>query len=323
MAVHRKGRLDGQAALVTGSSRGLGLLIARELARRGCSVMLCARDAAELKRAEAFVRESCGNGTRVRSVTADVTGPGVALELVDATTEAFGGLDVLVNNAGVIQVGPLGAMTEDDFRSAMETMYFAPLRLTLAALEGMRERGHGRIVNISSIGGRIPAPHLLPYDAAKFAAAGLSQGLRAELAQEGISVTTVLPGLMRTGSHRGARFSGQAGREYAWFAAAAALPLLSMDAERAARAIVRAAERGRPELVLTALAKVGVRLHGVAPATTTRALSLATRLLPGPGPDPRHLVPGHEAARETGSAALGRLTVLNDRAADRYNQHAA
>ncbi|MFQ6196527.1 SDR family NAD(P)-dependent oxidoreductase [Streptomyces sp. NPDC000405] len=323
MAVHREGRLDGQAALVTGSSRGLGLLIARELARRGCSVMLCARDAAELKRAEAFVRESRGNGARVRSVTADVTGPGVALELVDATTGAFGGLDVLVNNAGVIQVGPLGAMTEDDFRSAMETMYFAPLRLTLAALEGMRERGHGRIVNISSIGGRIPAPHLLPYDAAKFAAAGLSQGLRAELAQEGISVTTVLPGLMRTGSHRGARFSGQAGREYAWFAAAAALPLLSMDAERAARAIVRAAERGRPELVLTALAKVGVRLHGVAPATTTRALSLAARLLPGPGPDPRHLVPGHEAAHETDSAALGRLTVLNDRAADRYNQHAA
>ncbi|GHF64848.1 ketoacyl reductase [Streptomyces mashuensis] len=320
MGVHREDRLEGQAALVTGSSRGLGLLTARELARRGCAVMLCARDAAELARAERFVGEA---GGRVASVAADLTAPDAARRVVDATKDAFGSLDVLVNNAGLIQVGPLGATTEDDFRSAMELMYFAPLRLTLAALEGMRERGRGRIVNVSSIGGRIPAPHLLPYDAAKFAAAGLSEGLRAELAREGISVTTVLPGLMRTGSHTAARFSGQAEREYAWFATAAALPLLSMDAERAARAIVRAAERRRPELVLTVPAKAAVRLHGVAPATTTRVLSVAARLLPGPGEEPQRLVPGHVAARRAASPVLGRLTVLNDRAARRYNQHAA
>ncbi|WP_240003355.1 SDR family NAD(P)-dependent oxidoreductase [Streptomyces cinnamoneus] len=210
--------LTGRAALVTGSSRGLGLLIARELTRRGCRVMLCARDDDELARAERMLREE---GADVRSLACDITDEQAPGRLVEATEAAFGSLDVLVNNAGEIQVGPLSAMAEADFRSAMETMYFAPLRLVMAALPAMRARGEGRIVTISSLGGRVAAPHLLPYAGAKFAAAGLSEGLRAELAADGISVTTVLPGLMRTGSHTAARFSGQPGREYAWFAAAA------------------------------------------------------------------------------------------------------
>ncbi|MBC2879023.1 MULTISPECIES: SDR family NAD(P)-dependent oxidoreductase [Streptomyces] len=310
-------RLEGRAALVTGASRGLGLLIARELGRRGCKVLICARDGEELCRAERMLR---AEGAEVRALACDVTGPSAARRLVDATTAAFGGVDILVNNAGNIQVGPVSAMTETDFRDAMETMYFAPLRLVLTALPEMRERGGGRIVTIASLGGRVAAPHLLPYAGAKFALTGLSQGLRAELAADGISVTTVLPGLMRTGSHTAARFSGQPTREYAWFAVSSGLPLLSMDAERAARAIVRAAERRRPELVLTPIAKAAVRLHGMAPATTTRALTLGARLLPRGGPGPAHDVPGRQAARRLGSAAVARLTVLNDRAARRYNQ---
>ncbi|MEU7137080.1 SDR family NAD(P)-dependent oxidoreductase [Streptomyces sp. NPDC046261] len=310
-------RLDGGVALVTGSSRGLGLLIARELGRQGCPVMLCARDGDELERAESMLREE---GADVRSLVCDVNDARAAQRLVKATEAAFGRLDIVVNNAGVIQVGPLDAMTEADFRDAMETMYFAPLRLVLAAVPGMRERGGGRIVTISSLGGRIPAPHLLPYVGAKFATAGLSQGLRAELAADKISVTTVIPGLMRTGSHVAAEFSGQAEREYAWFASAAGFPVLSMDGERAARAIVRAAARRRPELVLTPVGKVAVRLHGLAPATTTRALTVAARWLPVSGEEPEHNMPGRQAARSLGSAAVNRITALNDRAARRFNQ---
>ncbi|MFF4652259.1 SDR family NAD(P)-dependent oxidoreductase [Streptomyces sp. NPDC001380] len=313
-APRRKGRLRGRTALVTGSSRGLGLQLARELAGRGCRVVLCARGAEELAAAEAELRAW---GAEAASVACDLTDPEAPKLLLDTVHRYFGRLDVLVNNAGVIQVGPLGALREEDFREAMETMLFAPLRLTLAALPDLRA-GRGTLVNVSSVGGRIAVPHLLPYVAAKFASAGLSEGLHAELAQDGVRVTTVLPGLMRTGSHTAARFHGRPGAEYSWFAAAASMPLLSMDAGRAARAILWAAERGRAELVLTPAAKAAVRLHGVAPATTTRLLGLAARTLPRPGDRPDHAVPGAAAAGR--SRLPGWATALGDRAGRRLHQ---
>ncbi|PWI42821.1 SDR family NAD(P)-dependent oxidoreductase [Streptomyces sp. ICBB 8177] len=310
--------LRGHTALVTGSSRGLGLLVARELADRGCRVMLCARGERQLAAAEAALR---ARGSDVASLACDVTAPETPRRLLDAVAERFGDLDVLVNNAGVIQVGAMEAMGERQYREAMETMFFAPLRLTLAALPGLRTRPGARVVNIGSIGGRIAPPHLLPYAAAKFAVTGWSEGLRAELAAQGISVTTVLPGLMRTGSHTAALFHGDAAHEYAWFAPGASLPLVSMNAERAARAIVRAAERRRTELVLTPLAKTAVRAHGIAPATTTRLMSVAARMLPGAGTDAeREGVTGAGARQRLGSRVVDRLTTLGDRAADHFNQ---
>ncbi|MFF7454671.1 SDR family NAD(P)-dependent oxidoreductase [Kitasatospora sp. NPDC008115] len=308
-------RTAARTTLVTGASRGLGLLIARELVQRDCRVMLCARDHDELRWAE---RRLAANGGAVASVTCDITAPEAPQQILAAVHERFGPLELLVNNAGIIQVGPFDALREEDFRQAMETMLFAPLRLITAALPDLRRTEKGTVVNITSVGGRIPAPHMLPYVAAKFAATGLSQGLRAELAAGGVSVTTVLPGLMRTGSHTAARFHGRAPAEYSWFAAAASLPLLSMDAERAARAIVRAADRGRAELVLTPAAWIGSRVHGLAPATMTRLLTLAARLLPGSSPDPVHDVPGAEAAR---TSPLPRwVTTLGDHAGDRFGE---
>ncbi|MFJ7280319.1 SDR family NAD(P)-dependent oxidoreductase [Kitasatospora sp. NPDC098663] len=302
-----------RTALVTGASRGLGLLIARELAARGWRVMLCARYQDELRWAE---RRLAADGASVASCACDITAPHAPQQLMDAVHEHFGPLEMLVNNAGTIQVGPFDALGEQDFRTAMETMLFAPLRLIAAALPDLRTAPSGSVVNITSIGGRIPAPHLLPYVTAKFAATGLSQGLRAELAAAGVSVTTVIPGLMRTGSHTAARFHGQAAAEYSWFAAAASLPLLSMDAERAARAIVRAAERRRPELVLTPAAVIGSRVQALAPATATRLLTLAARLLPGPGPD--RDVPGADAARTASLPSW--TTALADRAGHRFGE---
>ncbi|MFH9347732.1 SDR family NAD(P)-dependent oxidoreductase [Kitasatospora sp. NPDC017646] len=223
-----------------------------------------------------------------------------------------------------MQVGPVSAMHEQDFRRAHELMTRAPLRLVQAVLPAMRARGAGSIVMISSIGGRIPAPHLLPYVAAKFALTGLSEGLAAELAPYGIRVTTVLPGLMRTGSHTAAEFAGQADREYAWFATAASMPLVSMDARRAARRIVRAAETGRRELVLTPLAKAAVLAHGAAPATTNRLLSLTARVLPSAGGAPEHGVPGVRAAsRHRPGGPVHRLTALGRRAARAHNEPTA
>ncbi|MGW2863128.1 SDR family NAD(P)-dependent oxidoreductase [Streptomyces sp. NPDC001205] len=310
----RPNRFDGRTALVTGSSRGLGLLIARELTRRGCRVMLCARGAEGLATAERKLR---AHGAEVSTLACDITEPGAPQLLMEAVHERFGTLDILVNNAGIIQVGPLDAFHEEEFRLAMETMFFSPMFLALAALPDLRGSDAGTLVSISSIGGRIAAPHLLPYVSAKFAHAGFSSGLRAELAGSGVSVTTVFPGLMRTGSHSAARFSGRPGAEYGWFAAAASLPVLSMDAGRAARAIVRAAERRRPELVLTPAAKVAVRMQGLAPVATARLLAATARALPEAGEEPRHDVGSRAAERSW----LPRwVTTLGDRAGRRLGE---
>lgn len=313
-------RFDGSTAVVTGASRGLGLAIARRLADRGARLCICARDERALDRAALDLRR---RGAEIVAVACDLTDDGADAELLAVAEERLGPVDLLVNNAGLIQVGPLDAVNEPEFRKAMELMYFAPLRLVLAAVPSMRRRGGGTIVNVTSIGGRIAAPHLLPYVGAKFALTGLSEGLHAELAGDGISVTTVVPGLMRTGSHLGADFRGRTEREYAWFAAAAGLPPLSIDGERAAEKIVRAAERRRPEVVLGAAAQAVTRAHGLAPATATRALTVAARLLDAwsRGADekdvPERKEPGARAARRLDSRLQGLLTSLNDRAARR------
>src|SRR5919202_1140006 len=206
--------LAGKAALVTGGSRGLGFLVARELARGGAKVAIVARDRAELERAQSALE---AEGAQVLALVGDVADKNRVDEVVKTVITHFGGLDVLVNNAGVIQVGPVTAMTQDDFKLCLDIMFWGVLHPTLAVLPHMRERRSGRIVNVTSIGGKISAPHVLPYSTAKFATVALSEGLRAELARDGIAVTTVVPGLMRTGSHVNAYFKGDQAKEFVWF----------------------------------------------------------------------------------------------------------
>ena len=201
--------------------------------------------------------------------------------LVEEVESGIGPVDVLISVAGIIEVGPAEAMTPESFDDAIDTMTRGPIHAALAVLPGMRRRGRGRIGTVTSIGGMVSPPHLLPYATAKFGAVGFSDGLAAALSGTGVTATTVVPGLMRTGSHQRARFSGDAGAEYAWFGPAASMPLLSMDADRAARRIVRAVLSGRPMVVLTPLAWVGIRVRGLAPATTTRVMGWTGRLLPG------------------------------------------
>jgi len=242
--------LRGEVAIVTGASRGLGLLLARELARQGCPLVICARDSAELDRAAAQLREA---GAEVTAVACDVTDEATPSRLVQTALERHGRLDIVISNAGIIQVGPVQQASPEHFEAALDTMALAPARLALAALPVMHGQRHGRIVTIASIGGKLSVPHLLPYSTAKFAAVGFSEGLRAELGRGPVTVTTVVPGLMRTGSHLQARFTGQAGKEFTWFSLGASLPVVSMDAERAARQIIEAV-RGRKDRLCTAAA---------------------------------------------------------------------
>ena len=192
------------AVLITGGARGLGLALAREFVRVGCRLVLAARDAQELARARQDLTQ---RGAEVLAVPCDVTNQEQVR--VDQATQHFGRVDIVVNNAGIIQVDPMSTTTVEDFATALDVMFWGAFYPTLAVLPQMRARRSGHIVNITSIGGMVSVPHLLPYTCAKFAAVGLSEGLRAELGQEGIRVTTVVPGLMRTGSYVQARFQGQ------------------------------------------------------------------------------------------------------------------
>ena len=306
--------LRDKTVLITGGSRGLGLVMAREFARHGSRLALCARDEEELERARIDLERL---GAEVMVLRCDVRNKQEVNDMVAAVNQRFGNVDVLVNNAGVIQVGPLEVMTEDDFEQAMQAHFWAPLHTIMAVLPSMRQRRAGRIVNISSIGGKVATPHLVPYSASKFALVGLSKGLRAELMKDGISVTTICPGLMRTGSPRNAEFKGQHRFEYAWFSISDALPLLTVSAENAARQIVRACKRGQAELVISIPAKIAVLFDALFPEAMSQILGVVNQILPEPGGVGTQKMKGKES---TSSWSPSWLTTLNDEAAVRNNE---
>ena len=186
---------DPPLALVLGGSRGLGLLIARQLLQRGHRVVIAARDAAELERAEAQL-DRCGP---VIVRPCDVRDRHAVHALVDELEEQVGAIEVLVTVAGVISVAPLESLTVDDFDEAVETMLWGPVQAAMAVLPAMRRRGRGRIATIASIGGMVSPPHLLPYATAKFGAVGFSDGLAAALMGTGV---TGHDGRARTHAHR-------------------------------------------------------------------------------------------------------------------------
>lgn len=304
-------------ALITGGSRGLGLVLARQLADRGARLTICSRDANELARA---VPDLQARGAKVVAVECDVTDRARLREFVALARQRNGPVDVLVNNAGVIRVGPVEEMREDDYEQSMRTHFWAPLHAILEVVPDMKARGAGRIVNIASFGGKVAVPHLLPYSAGKFALVGLSNGLRSELARHGIVVTTVCPGLMQTGSHLNAEFKGHHEEEYAWFAAGNATPFLSMSAETAARKIIDACAVGDAEAVLGLPAKLAVAAQALAPNLMAEVLALVDR----------HILPASGGGTEVhkGRDSRGGLptavTTFTDRAAARNNElHAA
>ncbi len=309
-----EGGAERPVAVVLGGSRGLGLLIAKELLARGHRVVVAARDDDELEQAAVTLAD----WGPVSAERCDVRDRHEVGELVGRVEHTVGPIEVLVTVAGVIQTAPLESLVLHEFEDAMNTMAWGPIHAAMTVLPHMRRRGHGRIGTVTSIGGMVSPPHLLPYATAKFAAVGFSDGLAAALSGTGVTATTIVPGLMRTGGHEHARFGGDATAEYAWFATAASLPLVSMDADRAARRIVDAVLAGRPMVVLTPLAWLGIRVRGLAPATTTRVLGLVGRLLPdAPGREGARTAEGSEARRRLGSSLVETLTTLGDRAARR------
>lgn len=304
----------GKTVLITGGSRGLGLVLARQFADEGARIAICARDPAEVERAREELESS---GAEVFSAVCDVTGPQDVDRLMLDVRMRYGQIDVLVNNAGVIQVGPLETQTRKDFEDAMAVHFWGPFNTMQAVLPEMRRRKSGRIINISSIGGKVAVPHLLPYCASKFALAGLSAGMRAELAMDNIFVTTVCPGLMRTGSHINAKFKGQNKKEFALFSLSNATPVTSINADRAAARIVEACRRGDAELIISIQAKLAVKMNALFPEITADIMALVNEFLPDPGGIGKDILTGLES---TSAISPSFVTSAIDQASGENNE---
>ena len=306
--------LRNKVVLISGGSRGLGLVLARHVCEQHGNVALIARNREELARAKSDLASRSG---RVVTIECDLLDHAQIHDAVRTAIDRLGKIDILINNAGIIEVGPLGHMTREDFDRAMRLHFWASYELISQIVPEMRLWGGGRIVNISSIGGRVAIPHFAPYSASKFALTGFSDAIRAELARDNIYVTTVAPGLMRTGSHVNAKFKGNHDAEFAWFSASAGAPLISMDADRAARKILAACRRGQPSLTLTVAARGAIVANALFPNLTGSAMKIVNRVLPG--------AVGEKGSQSRAGSELPRkiprwMTGLADRATQSNNE---
>lgn len=310
-------RMDfhGASAVITGGSRGLGLELARALAREGARLSLLSRNAGKLETAR---QELAGMGADVLVYSCDIKDPENVAGAVDFVMGARGGIDVLINNAGVISVGAFENTDLKDFQDSLAIHALGPVNMIKAVLPHMKKQGAGRIANISSIGGLVGVPHMSSYSAGKFALAGLSDAIRAELAQYGIRVTTVCPGLIRTGAHVNAYFKGDHKKEYAWFSALEGFPILSISSRRAAQRIIKACRYGQARLILTPSARFLNMMDALTPELSADFFDLFAKLLPAAGgPSGNEALIGWESRQNGG---LSRFAAIADNQIERNNE---
>ncbi|MCP9493007.1 MAG: SDR family oxidoreductase [Pyrinomonadaceae bacterium MAG19_C2-C3] len=307
--------MAGKVVVITGGSRGLGLVMARQLADEGARIAICARDAEELRRAQNELTE---RGADVLALPCNITQQAQVEEFVRAVENRFGAIDVLINNAGIIQVAPMDEMTHADYTEAMNINFYGALNMTLAVLPIMKRRKRGNIVNIISFGGKVAVPHMLPYTASKRALAGFSEGSRVELRKHNVTVTSVYPGPMRTGSHVNVIYKGQNEKEAAWFSTTASTPVLSMQAERAASQIITGFKQGRAQVVMPLLTELQIKAAALAPAVAQEFLVLVDKMMPASGGIGKQSASGKESGavesdtelRATGQSAATRNNEL-------------
>ena len=306
--------LNGKIVLITGASRGFGLVLARHLGDRGAKLAIWARSADDLELAR---QELDARGIEVIAMTVDVTVNEEVKTAVGDVIRRFGRIDVLINNAGIIQVGPQQVMGVEEYQVAMQTNFWSHLYTMHAVIPHFISKGGGRIVNITSIGGKLALPHLLPYTASKFASVGLSEGMHAELKKYNILVTTVIPNLMRTGSPRRADVKGDHKKEYAWFKHADSNPLLSQDPDVTAARIIRAIEYGEAEVTLSLTGKIATVVKGFAPGWVSLLMGIVNRFLPEAVTGDDRTLKGWEAES---NLSHGPISNLSDKAAARNKE---
>lgn len=307
-------QLKKKVVLITGGSRGLGLVLARQLAKQGAHIVICARRQNELDKA---VEQVLAQGGKVSAFQCDVADKAAVEKMIDEITAKHGKIDVLINNAGIIQVGPASLMRTEEYQEALDIILWGAIHATLAVLPQMRTRKTGHIVNITSIGAKVSVPHLLPYSTAKFALAGFSEGLNASLKADNVHVTTVYPGLMRTGSHHHIEVLGDKSKEFSWFSLLGTHPLLSVSAEKAASLIIHAFRHGKNEAIISVPAKIATTLKAMCPGLVANAIGTINYLLPKAKGSKGDKSKGYESHTKLAPSIL---TVLGEKAALTNNQ---
>ena len=250
--------LKGKVAIVTGASSGIGEATARELASRGAAVVLAARAAEKL---EALEREISASGGRVLAVETDVSDKDSVEAMVERTVEAFGSLDILVNNAGLGLSGRVADLRAEDLRHVFEVNTVGPLNCIQVALPQMG-RG-GRIINVSSVIGKRSIPKVGGYCATKFALNALSDALRVEITDRGITVTSVYPGTTRTAFRENSRRTRDEKRGWR---------PKGVTPEKVAEEIADAAEKGPREVYVRFSDRLFVAGTTLLPGLTDRML---------------------------------------------------
>ncbi len=182
--------LSGKRVIITGASSGIGYELARQLSKEKCRLAINARRADRLQELEQTIRDA---GSEVIHVAGDICDPAVRNQLLEQTADKFGGIDILINNAGVGAIGEFIEADEERLRKVMEVNFFAPAELTRSALPFLKSGEQGLVVNISSVLGHRAVPMKSEYCASKFALHGLSDSLRAELADQGVDMLLVSP----------------------------------------------------------------------------------------------------------------------------------
>jgi short-subunit dehydrogenase len=306
--------LRGKTILITGGSRGLGLVMAHQLIDVGARVAICARDGEELERAQIELRQ---RGSEVLALTCDMTEQAQIEPMIRQVKEQWGAIDVLINNAGTDIISAVENLSMQDYDYLMKLHFWAPLYTTYAVLPDMQERKSGRIVNISSVGGKLPSPHMVAYCASKFALVGLSGGMRTELAKDGISVTTVCPGMIHTGVIDHAIVKGQHQKEFAWFSIGDSLPFFSASAEKVARVTIAGFRRGAGEVIVPLSTWVSVKFYELFPDLNTNLFAFGNRFLPKPDGYRKEGAFGKDSYS---AWAPSWLTYLSDRAARQNNE---
>lgn len=203
--------IPGKSVLLTGASRGIGREIAYAFARHGCKLTLAGRDEQALQETRSGVEQA---GGRAIVVAGDVTDTGWRQSVVEQAIQAHGGINILVNNAGVVSAGALGDISEQDINQQLQINLVAPILLTRAALPALRNSGEAAVVNISSIFGMVGMPFYATYGATKAGIAHFGEAMRRELADDGIHVMTVFPGATDTPMMETAGLRDKAGFDY-------------------------------------------------------------------------------------------------------------